>query len=282
MDLDALIDALEATDWRNVAICGLPCRPGDMTLNLDDLFALRMIGRDEVLIGAAVLGSFMSYLDGTTSARGSPAGAVRHPTSSRWGLSVVEVTKICLSPGLNLLAGNAAMRPRDSGCFVNRASDITGCRSGDRILAIAHRLYWWPISRGLGKAAVIGSATAGSVATGWAADARSDPDRHSRSRVPAAAITCSCWISRISASIPRWRGHLRHRDVFGLREPGAGGLALMPRRWSRFGDRQRRPAARSCAVRCSTIIPFASSLILVYARRYMASSATRCAPLQDR
>src|SRR3984957_2792788 len=96
MDLDALIDALEATDWRTLVVAGLFVAAGYMTLTFYDLFALRTIGRDEVPYWAAGLGSFTRYAVGhNVGASIFSGGAVRYRIYAAWALSVVEVTKIC-------------------------------------------------------------------------------------------------------------------------------------------------------------------------------------------
>src|SRR6516164_4092255 len=51
MDLDALIDALEATDWRTLIIAGLFVTAGYMTLTFYDLFALHGRSRRGALLG---------------------------------------------------------------------------------------------------------------------------------------------------------------------------------------------------------------------------------------
>jgi uncharacterized membrane protein YbhN (UPF0104 family) len=138
MDLDALIDALEATDWRTLVIAGLFVAAGYMTLTFYDLFALRTIGRGEVPYWAAVLGSFTSYAVGhNVGASVFSGGAVRYRIYSAWGLSVVEVTKICFVAGLTFWLGNAAMLGLGILYAPQQASDIDRLPVGlNRILAI--------------------------------------------------------------------------------------------------------------------------------------------------
>ena len=110
IDLDELVDALEATDWRTLLIAGLFVAAGYLTLTFYDLFALRTIGRYEVPYRAAALGSFTSYAVGhNVGASVFSGGAVRYRIYSAWGLSVIEVTKICFVAGLTFWLGNAAM-----------------------------------------------------------------------------------------------------------------------------------------------------------------------------
>ena len=110
LDVDALVDALESTDWRTLGIAGLFVAAGYLTLTFYDLFALRTIGRFEVPYRIAALGSFTSYAIGhNVGASVFSGGAVRYRIYSAWGLSVIEVTKICFVAGLTFWLGNAAM-----------------------------------------------------------------------------------------------------------------------------------------------------------------------------
>ncbi len=110
IDPDELVDALEATDWRTLGFAGFFVAAGYLTLTFYDLFALRTIGRPEVPYRIAALGSFTSYAVGhNVGASVFSGGAVRYRIYSAWGLSVIEVTKICFVAGLTFWLGNAAM-----------------------------------------------------------------------------------------------------------------------------------------------------------------------------
>jgi uncharacterized membrane protein YbhN (UPF0104 family) len=110
IEIDGLVDALEATDWRTLGIAGFFVAAGYVTLTFYDLFALRTIGRSEVPYRIAALGSFTSYAVGhNVGASVFSGGAVRYRIYSAWGLSVIEVTKICFVAGLTFWLGNAAM-----------------------------------------------------------------------------------------------------------------------------------------------------------------------------
>jgi hypothetical protein len=81
-----------------------------LTLTLYDLFALRAIGRTEVPYRIAALAGFTSYSIGhNVGASVFSGGAVRYRIYSAWGLSVVEVTKICFIAGLTFWLGNATV-----------------------------------------------------------------------------------------------------------------------------------------------------------------------------
>jgi len=110
IDPDALIDAIEATDWRTFIIAGLFVAAGYLTLTFYDLFALRTIGRTDVPYRVAALAGFTSYAVGhNVGASVFSGGAVRYRIYSSWGLSVVEVTKICFVAGLTFWLGNATV-----------------------------------------------------------------------------------------------------------------------------------------------------------------------------
>ncbi len=110
IDVDELVDALEATDWRTLGIAGCFVAAGYLTLTFYDLFALRTIGRSEVPYRVAALASFTSYAVGhNVGASVFSGGAVRYRVYSAWGLSVIEVTKICFVAGLTFWLGNATV-----------------------------------------------------------------------------------------------------------------------------------------------------------------------------
>jgi glycosyltransferase 2 family protein len=110
IDTDELVDAIEATDWRTLIIAGLFVAAGYLTLTLYDTFALRAIGRTEVPYRVAALAGFTSYSVGhNVGASVFSGGAVRYRIYSAWGLSVIEVTKICFIAGLTFWLGNATV-----------------------------------------------------------------------------------------------------------------------------------------------------------------------------
>jgi uncharacterized membrane protein YbhN (UPF0104 family) len=110
LDVDEVVDAIEATDWRTLGIAGFFVAAGYLSLTLYDLFALRTIGRSEVPYRIAALASFTSYAIGhNVGASVFSGGAVRYRIYSAWGLSVIEVTKICFVAGLTFWLGNATV-----------------------------------------------------------------------------------------------------------------------------------------------------------------------------
>ena len=110
IDLEELIDALEATDWRTLVVAGLFVAGGYLTLTFYDLFALRTIGHANVPYRIAALASFTSYSVGhNAGASVFSGGAVRYRIYSSWGLSVIDVTKLCFVAGLTFWLGNATV-----------------------------------------------------------------------------------------------------------------------------------------------------------------------------
>jgi uncharacterized membrane protein YbhN (UPF0104 family) len=110
IDPDALVDAIEATDWRTLIIASLFVAGGYLTLTFYDLFALRTIGRPDVPYRIAALSGFTSYAVGhNVGASVFSGGAVRYRIYSAWGLTVIDVTKICFVAGLTFWLGNATV-----------------------------------------------------------------------------------------------------------------------------------------------------------------------------
>jgi uncharacterized membrane protein YbhN (UPF0104 family) len=110
IDVREVIHALVTVDPRVVALAALFVAGGYFTLTFYDLFALRTIGRSEVPYGVAALAGFTSYSVGhNVGASVFTGGAVRYRIYSSWGLSAVEVAKICFVAGLTFWLGNATV-----------------------------------------------------------------------------------------------------------------------------------------------------------------------------
>src|SRR5262249_31966405 len=83
---------------------------GDFTRHFQHLFALRTIGRKDVPYWAAALAAFTSYSVGhNVGASVFTGGAVRYRVYSAWGLTAIEVAKICFVAGLTFWLGNATV-----------------------------------------------------------------------------------------------------------------------------------------------------------------------------
>ncbi|MFL6834266.1 MAG: lysylphosphatidylglycerol synthase domain-containing protein [Xanthobacteraceae bacterium] len=110
IDWSEVKEALLTADLRNVALAALFVAGGYFTLTFYDLFALRTIGRNDVPYWAAALAAFTSYSVGhNVGASVFTGGAVRYRIYSAWGLSAVEVAKICFVAGLTFWLGNATV-----------------------------------------------------------------------------------------------------------------------------------------------------------------------------
>ncbi len=105
-----VIEAIEETDPRDVAIAAGFVAAAYFTLTFYDLFALRTIGRRDVPYRVAALAGFTSYAVGhNIGASVFTGGAVRYRIYSTYGLSAIEVAKICFVAGLTFWLGNAAV-----------------------------------------------------------------------------------------------------------------------------------------------------------------------------
>jgi uncharacterized membrane protein YbhN (UPF0104 family) len=110
IDVDEVIAAIKNTSAHNLVLAGICVAAGYFTLTFYDLFALRTIGRSEVPYSTAALAGFTSYSVGhNVGASVFTGGAVRYRIYSAWGLSAVEVAKICFVAGLTFWLGNATV-----------------------------------------------------------------------------------------------------------------------------------------------------------------------------
>ncbi len=105
-----VLDAIEETAPRDVAVAACFVAAAYFTLTFYDLFALRTIGRRDMPYRVAALGAFTSYAVGhNVGASVFTGGAVRYRIYSAHGLSAIDVTKICFVAGLTFWLGNAAV-----------------------------------------------------------------------------------------------------------------------------------------------------------------------------
>jgi uncharacterized membrane protein YbhN (UPF0104 family) len=110
IDVGYLVEAMKSYELHEIVIAGLFVAAGYFTLTFYDLFALRTIGRKEVPYRIAALAGFTSYSIGhNLGASVFTGGAVRYRIYSDWGLSAIEVAKICFVAGLTFWLGNATV-----------------------------------------------------------------------------------------------------------------------------------------------------------------------------
>src|SRR5215475_6094844 len=110
INFEDVIDAVEAVEKHDVAKAAVFVAAGYFTLTFYDLFALRTIERPDVPYRVAALAGFTSYSVGhNIGASVFTGGAVRYRIYSQWGLTAVEVAKICFVAGLTFWLGNAAV-----------------------------------------------------------------------------------------------------------------------------------------------------------------------------
>ena len=110
ISLADFVDALKATEWIDFLLAALFVAAGYFTLTFYDLFALRTIGANHVPYRVAALAGFTSYSVGhNIGASVFTGGAVRYRVYSAWGLTAIDVAKICFIAGLTFWLGNVAV-----------------------------------------------------------------------------------------------------------------------------------------------------------------------------
>jgi uncharacterized membrane protein YbhN (UPF0104 family) len=110
IEIADVVQALRATPLSHVGLAALFVAAGYFTLTFYDLFALRTIGRHEVPYRIAALAGFTSYSVGhNVGASVFTGGAVRYRIYSAWGLTAIDVAKVCFVAGLTFWLGNATV-----------------------------------------------------------------------------------------------------------------------------------------------------------------------------
>src|ERR1700753_260367 len=110
MDVDEVLEAIKETEPRSIALAALFVAAGYFTLTFYDLFAVRAIGRNDIPYRINALAAFSSYSIGhNVGASVFTGGAVRYRVYSAWGLTAIDVAKICFIAGLTFWLGNDAV-----------------------------------------------------------------------------------------------------------------------------------------------------------------------------
>lgn len=110
IDSNEVIEAIKATESRQIVLAALFVAAGYFTLTFYDWFAVRAIGRTDIPYRVNALAAFTSYSIGhNVGASVFTGGAVRYRIYSAWGLNAIDVAKICFLAGLTFWLGNAAV-----------------------------------------------------------------------------------------------------------------------------------------------------------------------------
>ena len=101
--------ALRRTPAHALVLAGLFVAAGYFTLTFYDYFALQTIGKKNIPYRIAALAGFTSYSIGhNIGFTALSGGAVRYRVYSLYGLTLVDVAKICVVAGLTFWLGNIA------------------------------------------------------------------------------------------------------------------------------------------------------------------------------
>ena len=150
IDVDDVVAALKATQTADLVLAAIFVAGGYFTLTFYDLFALRTIGHPEVPYRIAALAGFTSYSVGhNIGASVFTGGAVRYRIYSAWGLTAIEVAKICFIAGLTFWLGNAtvlglgvAYDPKAAGA-IDQLPDWFNRSMGLAVLSALIGYVWW-------------------------------------------------------------------------------------------------------------------------------------------
>lgn len=107
VDSSIILTALTDIAPHRIALAALCVVGAFCTLTFYDFFALRTIGKNHVPYRIAALSSFTSYTIGhNIGATVFTGGAIRFRIYSEYGLSAIDVAKICFLSGLTFWLGN--------------------------------------------------------------------------------------------------------------------------------------------------------------------------------
>jgi glycosyltransferase 2 family protein len=125
IEVAEIIVALKERRREDLIIAGGCIMLAYVTLTFYDLFALQTIGARHVPYRIAAMASFSSYAIGhNIGATAFSGGAIRYRIYSSWGLSVIDVAKICFVTGLTFWLGNLTVLGFGMAYVPQSASDI--------------------------------------------------------------------------------------------------------------------------------------------------------------
>jgi uncharacterized membrane protein YbhN (UPF0104 family) len=138
--LKDVMKAVKARSEKDVILAGVFVAASYCTLTFYDLFALRTIGHKHVPYRIAALSGFTSYSIGhNVGASVFTAAAVRYRIYSVWGLTAIDVAKICFVAGLTFWLGNATV------LGLGIAYDPRAASAIDQLPADMNRLLAWVV-----------------------------------------------------------------------------------------------------------------------------------------
>ncbi|MGZ5853203.1 MAG: UPF0104 family protein, partial [Xanthobacteraceae bacterium] len=161
LDLHELLQTLKSFNKGNIAMAAVAVAAGYVTLTLYDLFALRAIGKDHVPYRIAALAGFTSYAVGhNVGASVFTGGAVRYRIYSRYGLSAIDVAKLCFIAGLTFWLGNVTVlglgvlySPKSAAAIDHLPLWFNRAAAGALLLMLASYVIWvWRHPRNVGHA----------------------------------------------------------------------------------------------------------------------------------
>src|SRR5262249_4603668 len=110
IDTADVLEALSDIETPRIIAAAMFVAAGYFTLTFYDLFALRTIGRKDVPYRIAAMAAFTSYAVGhNLGASVFTGGAVRYRIYSAFGLTAIDVAKLCFVTGLTFWLGNATV-----------------------------------------------------------------------------------------------------------------------------------------------------------------------------
>ncbi len=252
IDVAEVIRAVKATEWSHIAASAAFVACAYFTLTFYDWFALRTIGRPHVPYRVAALAGFSSYSVGhNVGATVFTGGAVRYRIYSHYGLTAVEVAKICFIAGLTFWLGNIAilglgitLDPYAAGLITHLPelpNRIIGI--GLLVVLVCYVTWIWTAPRQIGRG-------------GWNVQLPNGPTTLLQICIGIADLSfCALAMYMLHAGCAALRasdhrGGVHHRDPARLRQPFAGRPGRFRRRHAgRLASvQQGRAAGRSAAV----------------------------------